>query len=212
MKALLIDDHVLYCEGLALFAQHRLPQLRLQIEHSLSKALDRLSDTDAPSVVLLDLGLPDSSGLGSLERLREQAPSVPIVVLSADDRPQTVLGAIERGAAGFIPKSADGSALVEALEAVMDGRVYLPETARMVSNGSTPAPDGGALHGLSPRQLDVLRLLVEGRSNKLIQRELALSESTVKTHLEAIFQRLGVKNRTQAVVAAARLGLRLPAP
>lgn len=209
-KALLVDDHALFREGVALLVEHRVPELQLTTAGDIAGALAALDADRDCSLVLLDLGLPDSSGMAGLERLREAAPAVAIVVLSADDRPETVLGAIDRGAAGFIPKSADSAAFTAALRNVLDGRVHLPPQALLQAAAPDAGPiDAGEDLGLSPRQLDVLRLLVEGRSNKLIMRELALSESTVKTHLQAIFRRLDVNSRTQAVVAAARLGLRL---
>lgn len=208
MKLLLIDDHALFREGVAVLVEQRLPGVQLQLAGDLYAARGALATHPDCTLALLDLGLPDSHGLDGIERLREMAPALPIVVLSADDRPETVLGAIDRGAAGFIPKSADSAAFAAALREVLDGRVHLPRPALLGADGATDGDDGEAL-GLSPRQVDVLRLLVEGRSNKLIMRELDLSESTVKTHLQAIFRRLGVNTRTQAVVAAARLGLRL---
>ena len=211
-KALLVDDHALFRDGVELLVEQRIPQLQLATAGDIAGALDALGADPDCSLVLLDLGLPDASGMAGLERLREAAPAVPIVVLSADDRPETVPPAIDRGAAGFIPKRADSAAFTDALRTVLDGRVHLPPQA--VQAVAVPPPgdaesDGDL--GLSPRQLDVLRLLIEGRSNKLIMRELDLSESTVKTHLQAIFRRLNVNTRTQAVVAAARLGLKLTA-
>ena len=142
----------------------------------------------------------------NLIRLRETDTWARIVVLSADDTPTTVQGAIEQGAAGFIPKTAEGAVLEAALRVVLDGGIYVPP--RML--GASGAPADASTLGLSPRQLDVLRWLIEGAPNKRICRELNLAESTVKTHVEAIFRRLDVNNRTQAVLAAARLGLRLP--
>jgi DNA-binding NarL/FixJ family response regulator len=210
MKLLLIDDHALFREGVAMLVEQRLPGVQLQLAGDLNAARGALATHPDCTLALLDLGLPDSHGLEGIERLREMAPALPIVVLSADDRPETVLGAIDRGAAGFIPKSADSAAFAAALREVLDGRVHLPRPALLGAySPNDSATDNGEALGLSPRQVDVLRLLVEGRSNKLIMRELDLSESTVKTHLQAIFRRLGVNTRTQAVVAAARLGLRL---
>ncbi len=207
MKLLLIDDHALFREGVAALVEQRMPGVALHLAGDLNAARSVLAAHPDCRLALLDLGLPDSHGLDGIARLRELAPALPIVVLSADDRPETVLGAIDRGAAGFIPKSADSAAFASALREVLDGRVHLPRQA-LLGADTAQADDGEAL-GLSPRQVDVLRLLVEGRSNKMIMRELELSESTVKTHLQAIFRRLGVSSRTQAVVAAARLGLQL---
>ena len=207
MKLLLIDDHALFREGVAALVEQRMPGVALHLAGDLNAARSVLAAHPDCRLALLDLGLPDSHGLDGIARLRELAPALPIVVLSADDRPETVLGAIDRGAAGFIPKSADSAAFAGALREVLDGRVHLPRQA-LLGADTAQADDGEAL-GLSPRQVDVLRLLVEGRSNKMIMRELDLSESTVKTHLQAIFRRLGVSSRTQAVVAAARLGFQL---
>ena len=138
------------------------------------------------------------------------------MALSADEKRETILAAIAAGAAGYIPKTSQSGVMLEALRFVLSGGVYLP--AAVLEQRASERPGAVAADvaqrssedlGLSPRQVDVLRLLVEGKSNKLIARDLTMSESTVKTHLEALFRRLSVNSRTQAVVAAARLGLRL---
>lgn len=211
MKILLVDDHALFRESVALLVEHRLPGLQLRLAGDVAGALAALQAEPGFALVLLDLALPDSSGFTGVERLREAAPQLPLVVMSADDRPETVLAAIDRGAAGFIPKSADSRAFAAALRTVFEGRVYLPPQA-LLGQGPKTEPVLDDELGLSPRQIEVLRLLVQGHSNKLIVRELGIAESTVKTHVEAIFRRLGVNSRTQAVVAAARLGLRLADP
>lgn len=211
MKVLLIDDHALFRDALSLLITQRLPSLTLLQAGSMAEALQVLQAQPDTPLALLDLGLPDSQGLDSLTRLHEAAPLVTVVVLSADERRETIIAAIEAGAAGFIPKTAQRSVLDEALRVVLDGGVYVPRQALATPGapGAHTATAPGAALDLSPRQLDVLRLLIEGKSNKLICRELDLSESTVKTHLGAIFRRLDVNSRTQAVLAAARLGLRL---
>jgi DNA-binding NarL/FixJ family response regulator len=206
MKALLVDDHTLFREGLALLMCSAFPELHCHQAGSITQALETLGREPDIRLVLLDLGLPDSAGMTSLRRLRDAAPSATVVVMSADETPETVLSAIDEGAAGFIPKTSRLNAMRGALETVLAGGVYLPPT--MLGTRPEAATAESSL-GLSPRQLDVLRLLIDGKSNKLICRELELSESTVKTHLGAIFRRLEVNSRTQAVVAAARLGLRL---
>jgi DNA-binding NarL/FixJ family response regulator len=204
MLALLIDDHALFRESVALLVAHRLSELELLLAADIGAGLQVLAQRPECALVLLDLGLPDSRGMAGLERVRAAAPTRPVIVISADERAQTVHDALDRGAAGFIPKTADSGVFCEALRRVLDGRVALP--AQLAP--PLALRDADAQHGLSPRQCEVLRLLIEGRSNKDIQRELALSESTVKTHLQAVFRRLDVNTRTQAVVAAARLGLR----
>jgi len=203
MKVLLVDDHGLFREGLALvMAQHCQGVELLQAER-LAQAITLVKQHVDLDVVLLDLALPDSQGLDALPRLHEATPNARIVVLSADDSAATVRGAIEQGAAGFIPKTAQGSTLRAALDVVLGGGVYLP-------GGPPPNPAAAPERALelTPRQLEVLHLLIRGATNKHICRELSMAESTVKTHLAVIFRRLEVSNRTQAVFAAARLGLR----
>lgn len=206
MKTLLIDDHPLFREGLALLMAHAFPQLDIRQADSIGQAIERLRSEPEIRLALLDLGLPDSSGTLSLRRLRDAAPEVTVVVLSADETPETVLGAIDEGAAGFIPKTSQTGAMRAALETVFAGGVYLPPR---VLGLRADAPPVEAVLGLSPRQLDVLKLLINGKPNKVICRELDLSESTVKTHLGAIFRKLNANSRTQAVVAAAKMGLRV---
>lgn len=225
MKLLLIDDHPLFRDGLSLLIQHRLDLA----EHggaevveagSLQEAAAALERHPDIGLVLLDLGLSDRQGLGTLVRWREQAPLLPVVVLSADDRPATILSAIDHGASGFIPKTVEASAMQEALHRVLSGGVYLPPLPSDAVLNTEPAPADDepvrdepsgpeSTLGLSGRQLDVLRLLIEGKPNKEICRLLSLSESTVKTHLSAIFRKLKVSSRTQVVVTVARAGVTL---
>ncbi len=208
MKLLLIDDHALLRDALCLLIEREWPGLTLLQAGTLAEAMAVLRHHADVPLALLDLGLPDSDGVGGVVKLREAAPFTTVIVLSADPSREIVLAAIDAGAAGFVPKTAQGSALVHALRQVLDGGVYVPQAALAIPDDAQPE----ATLDLSPRQLEVLRLLIEGKSNKLICRELDLSESTVKTHLLAIFRRLGVNSRTQAVLAAAQLGLRLPRP
>ena len=210
MKALLIDDHALFRDALGLLIGARHPRLELLQSGDLAGGLALLAAHPDLRLVLLDLNLPDSQGPAAIERLRAQAPAARVVVLSADDRPETVAQAIEQGACGFVPKTARGEALSRALQVTLEGGVYLPPSAAALPAAPADAVTPASL-GLSPRQADVLRLLIDGHPNKSICRALDLSESTVKTHLAAVFRRLDVYSRTQAVVAAARLGLRFPA-
>jgi DNA-binding NarL/FixJ family response regulator len=207
MKALLIDDHTLFRDALGLLIEARFPQLTLLQTGSLAGALAKLAQHPDLNLLLLDLNLPDAQGLDGLRLLRDQAPTARLVVLSADDRPETVAQAIALGASGFVPKTARSDMLASALATTLAGGVYLPPSSLLAA--PPMAAGAGPALALSPRQADVLRLLIEGQSNKLICRTLALSESSVKTHVAAVFRRLDVNSRTQAVVAAARLGLRL---
>jgi len=216
MKLLLVDDHALLRDGLALLMSHEFSGLQVLQAGTLAEAHAALRTDPDVRLVLLDLGLPDGNGIEALPQLREAAPAAVLVALSADEKRETVLAAIAAGASGYIPKTSQSGVMLQALRFVLSGGVYLPAAVleqRASERAHAPAPAAARRCaddlGLSPRQVDVLRLLVEGKSNKLIARDLAMSESTVKTHLEALFRRLDVNSRTQAVVAAARLGLRL---
>ncbi|WP_290872686.1 response regulator transcription factor [Aquabacterium sp.] len=220
MKLLLIDDHALFRDGLTLLMtlRLRLPGESLEVLQAgnLGEAAAVLALHPDVSLALLDLGLPDHQGLGTLHLWRELAPHVPVVVLSADDRPDTIISAIDAGASGFIPKTVHTAVMQEAISRVLAGGVYLP--ALPCAHGAEaghwlddPLDGEEALDGMgfSDRQVDVLRLLIEGKANKEICRLLNLSESTVKTHLGAIFRKLKVNSRTQAVVAIAKAGVSL---
>lgn len=223
MKLLLIDDHALFRDGLSLLIQHRLSlpdhaTLSLLEAGDLAEAAAVLEDHPDVNLALLDLNLGARQGIDTLTQWRTLAPDVPVVVLSADDRPATIVAALDGGAAGFIPKTAQAAAMQDALSRVLAGGVCLPDLALALApvpeDTSLPSErveEGSpeAMLGMSGRQLDVLRLLIEGKPNKEICRMLGLSESTVKTHLSAVFRKLRVNSRTQAVVTVARAGVAL---
>ncbi|MBN8487790.1 MAG: response regulator transcription factor [Burkholderiales bacterium] len=200
IHCLLVDDHALFADALGLLIAHRHPLVRLASSNRLANALQQLRLEPRTSLVLLDLNLPDSRGLDTLTQLREAAPMARIIVLSADDRAETVLAALDAGASGFIPKSADSTALDQALRTVLGGGVHVPAAVARREEGSADLPP------LTARQLDVFRCLISGLPNKLIARQLGLSDSTVKTHVQAIFDKLGVTSRAQVVLHAARMG------
>lgn len=214
MNTLLIDDHPVFREGMALLLRQTMPNIDVRVAGTLHDALVHLTEEASIQLVFLDLALPDSDGIGSLQRLRACAPEVTVVVLSADERRDTVFAALDAGAAGYIPKTTDLEATQRAFQVVMGGGTYLPDSVlKRVAGASrrAPTPEHEPTDlGLSPRQSEVLKLLVEGKSNKLIGRELGLSESTVKTHVELVFRKLDVSSRTQAVMKVAALGWRAP--
>jgi DNA-binding NarL/FixJ family response regulator len=211
LRVLLIDDHALFREGLALLLHRVEPRLQTFEAHSFDKALASWPVYGPLDLALVDLHLPGLPGLEGLSRLRLAAPEVPLVVVSSDDDPATVLAAVERGAMGFIPKSASGDELAQALRTVLAGHAWLPaQTLQALPNAAARAEPKPAALGLTPRQADVLRLILQGLSTKLICRALDVSESTVKTHTAAVLRALNVTTRTQAVVAALRLGIKLP--
>lgn len=214
MKMLLVDDHALFREGLKLLLRSLGGELEIDEAGDCAQALEKMSG-QGYDLVLLDLNMPGRGGLDALSALREAAPSTPVVVLSGEEDPHLVRGAIDRGAMGFIPKSSTPEILIPALKLALAGGVYLPPAVldtRADAPQPAPAqakPQETAPAGLTQRQMDVLRCVVQGKPNKVIARELDISEGTVKAHLSSVLHALGARNRTEAVYAAARLGLRL---
>lgn len=209
-KILLVEDHAMVREGMRLlFEQQGLECDAVEVG-SLAEATKLLSEQHDFDWVLLDLGLPDAGGITALDRLRSAHPDVPVVVLSASEDRVLVLDCINRGAMGFIGKSANGAALIDALRLVFNGGVHLPPALFGTPAPAPPTPFVVATDaelarlGLTPRQIEVLSLLVQGLTNRHIAARLGLSEATVKTHVAAGLRALNVKNRTQAVFALAR--------
>ncbi len=205
MCFLLIDDHAMLRDGLALLLKSANPDTTCLQAGTLSEGLKLADERQDLALILLDLDLPDSRGTGSIPVLMERCPSARVVMLSAHEDTATVEACIDAGASGFVHKSAGFDELSAALAMVARGGIPLPPRLLQKS----PRPAASALDQLSARQHDVLQQLLRGASNKVIERQLGLSASTVKTHLAEIFRRLGASNRTQAVVAAAALGLRI---
>jgi DNA-binding NarL/FixJ family response regulator len=212
---LLVDDHALFRGGLKSLLKELGAGLVLDEAGNCSQALQQAAGRRY-DLILLDLNMPGLNRLDALAALRDAAPDAPVVVLSGETEPNLVRATIERGAMGFIPKSATPEVLIEALRLVLAHGVYLPLEVLESMNAATPAAgppgdatDAGSLPGLTPRQRDVLRYVIQGKPNKVIARELDIAESTVKVHLSSVLRAFGVRNRTEAVYAAARSGLRL---
>lgn len=207
LKILLVDDHELFRSGLCLLLSELAPDLQFAEAESCATAL-QLANEGGFDVVLLDYHLPGPQGLDALRILRERMDGASFVVLSGEDNPALIRCVIDAGAAGFIPKTSSQAVMLAALRLILAGGTYIPPNALA---GLTPPPcasDTGALipNHLTLRQIDALRLAVQGKSNKLIARELDISEATVKAHLSTAFRILGVRNRTEAVFATARQG------
>lgn len=201
--ALVVDDHAVVRMGVAQLLRQLQPAMEVSEAGNLAQAEALLAARPDVALVVLDVFLPDvppTSPLMGLRRLRQRHPLLAVALLSAEADKDLASQALREGAAGWLPKSADPRALAAALTLVLQGGCYVP---RFLLEREAGAP----AEGLSGRQLEVLAQLVEGRSNKEIARALALSESTVKTHLAAIFRVLKARNRTQAVMAG-RMHLR----
>jgi len=205
VKILIADDHALFRDGLRYVLSRLGDDVETLEANDCAQALAVVAERADLDLILLDLAMPDMNGLAGLRALRELSPAVPVVILAASEEPADMRLAIDGGAMGFIPKSSTSEVMLDALRLVISGGVYLPPAfLERFQAGKTSASSLDAL-GLTPRHHDVLRLLGKGQSNKEIARVLGLAEDTVKHHISAILRALGVENRTQAVVAAARL-------
>jgi DNA-binding NarL/FixJ family response regulator len=206
LKILVIDDHPLIQDALA----QLLPQLGDDIDvrsaATAAEATVILDNEPDVALVLLDLALPGTRGLDLLADLMLDYPGVPVIVLSATHDRATVNAALAAGARGFIAKTSDAREMLEAIRMVRDGGDYLTPDITLVPDGDGVRIAPGAL-GLTTRQSDVLKLLVQGKPNKLICRDLNLSEGTVKVHVSAILRALHVRSRAQAVATLARRGI-----
>ena len=205
MKILVVDDHPLIQQALA----HALPALHGAID--VLAAIDReetlttLARHPDCALVLLDLALPGAHGLDLLAQLRRDFPLLPIVVLSATHDRATVGAAMAAGAQGYIAKTSSPVELLDAVRTVLEGGRSV--TSRLASIAPSVGGVPGETLGLTHRQADVLRLLLQGKPNKLICRDLRLSEGTVKVHVSAILKALNVRSRAQAIAELSRRGV-----
>lgn len=216
MPALLIaDDHPLFRAALRGAAADAVADLSMHEADSLDGVLALLEAEPDIDLVLLDLHMPGNHGLAGLAAIRAQHPAVAVVVVSANDDPKVVRRALDHGAAGYLPKSTGLDELRGAIRSVLACEQWLPDSLRgAVARTRSNAGDSdlaARLASLSPQQFRVLRLVAEGLLNKQIADRLQVQERTVKAHLTAIFERLGVRNRTQAGVILRELELSDPA-
>ncbi len=221
MKILVVDDHVLIREALRGVLK-RLRSDAVVLEGSDSRqAMQFLSEHADIGLILLDLNLPDRDGFSMLAELSERYPATSVVVLSGRQDRVSVVKALDLGALGFIPKSAKTEVMLAALELVFAGGIYIPpeilsrQEPGLSQSETLPAAKALSLDpprdlGLTERQLEVLALMMQGKSNKGISRVLDVAEPTVKNHITAILRVLKVTNRTEAVIAVLESGWQLP--
>lgn len=175
---------------------------------SLSEALAALGQGAAPDLVILDLNLPDVSGIEGLAQIKASAPSVPVLVVSSLSDPRIVARVIASGAAGFAPKDSTREQITEAIRAIMDGRTHVPEGCALPEEIEAMAAEEAQyaerLSQLTAQQARILQAICEGKLNKQIAYDHSIAEATVKAHITAILRKLGVHNRTQAVLVAQR--------
>jgi DNA-binding NarL/FixJ family response regulator len=215
MKILIVDDHVLIREALRGVLRELKGEATVFEAPNSHQAMQWIEENPDLELVLLDLSLPDRSGFDVLVELRQRYPAISVVVLSASDDRENVTRALDLGALGFIPKSAQRQVMLSAFNLIFAGGIYVPPEilARQepTQSQAKPAHSGKSVSaadlGLTGRQMDVLVLMMQGKSNKAICRVLDLAEPTVKNHVTAILKALKASNRTEAVIAAGALGV-----
>ncbi|MGO1295713.1 MAG: response regulator [Vibrio sp.] len=195
---LIADDHPLFRNALLQSIQMAFTHTQLLEADSLNTLLRLLNQAEEIDLLLLDLKMPGTNGMSGLIQLRAEYPDLPIVVVSASEEPAIVSQVQHYGAFGFIPKSSDMKTLVAALRQVLNGTPYFP--AEALNSGHAFDDVSERIASLTPQQYKVLSMLSDGLLNKQIAYELHVSEATIKAHLTAIFRKLDVKNRTQAVI------------
>ncbi|PKR55201.1 response regulator [Thalassospira marina] len=216
---LIADDHPLMRGALSHALSSELSNISIHEAGSLGEAIDVIEACHAQShdidLVLLDLHMPGMNGFTGLFTLRASYPDIPVTIVSASQDLPVVRRAIEYGAAAFVPKSAPVEQIGDAMRAVLDGEMWMPDWARD-SIENTPADSENSdiarkISQLTPQQLRVLNMLTEGKLNKQIAYELDVTEATIKAHVSAILRKLSVHSRTQAVIVARELQIQEPA-
>jgi len=200
------DDHPLFRDALRQAVASVIPQAKIDEAGSFEDLTALLERGAEPDLILLDLSMPGISGFSGLIYLRAQYPAIPVVIVSATDDGATIRRSLDFGASGFIPKRFGVDTLRDAILKVMGGDIWVPadtDLSAAVDPDMTRLRD--RLVTLTPQQVRVLMMLSEGLLNKQIAYELGVSEATIKAHVSAILQKLGVESRTQAVIAAAKI-------
>ena len=212
MNLLITDDHPLFRDALMRAVRQGRPDARVQGVGTVASLHDALAQ-HVPDLLLLDLHLPDASGFSTLVHVRAHYPSLPVIVISAHEEAVVIQRAIAHGAAAYIRKSAAPDEMLAVIQTVLNGDDWYPQGHHHSANNPAhhPAQDeldsADRLRELTPQQFRVLLMLAEGQLNKQIAYTLSVSEATIKAHMTAIFRKLGVQNRTQAVLVLHRLDM-----
>ena len=205
-RILIADDHPLFRDALKAALSDGFQALDIMEAGTFDDVRAKLDEDEGYDLILLDLKMPGVQGFSGLMYLRAQYSSVPIIVVSASEDQQVIRASFEFGAAGFVPKSAGADSIREALSHVMEGGVWVPPGYDLEADTENEGAQLAAkLSTLTPQQVRVLMMLSQGLLNKQIAYELSVSEATVKAHVSAILQKLGVDSRTQAVIVANKI-------
>lgn len=197
---LIADDHAIFRQGLRAVLGRLDPEARVIETESFEAAMALTGTHPELQLIVADLRMPDHDGFTGMRALRKSWPSTPILALSASEQADDVFLALEAGASGYVSKSTSTGRLIEVMQLVMLGGIYVPRD--LLDGQRAPAPHPGA--ALTPRQREILALVVEGCSNKEIARRIAIREGTVKAHLAAIMRHFGVNNRVKLLLEVSR--------
>lgn len=207
MRVLIADDHALVRDGLVRALVTLEDTVEIAEADSLGAACLAILQRE-PDVALVDLNMPGMNGLDGLRGLRSQHPTLPLVVVSASEDAETIRAVLALGVMGFVPKTATRDVVQQAIRLVLAGGIYVPTQALGgIDAGTAKGSRGSDAMELTPRQLDVLRLLVQGLPNKTIATKLNVTVGTVKLHLAALLRVLKARNRTEAALRAQEMGL-----
>ena len=199
IRILLVDDHFVVRTGLRAILEDE-PDLSVVAEAEDGRQAVELFRVHRPDVTLMDLRMPGLDGVEATRQIREEFPQARVIMLTTYDGDQDILRAVRAGASGYVLKDLTGSELVHAVKAVHEGKTYMPEAVASRLAESLSRPE------LTPRELEVLKMVVKGLSNKEIADALEMSEHTAKTHLKSILAKFGVRDRTEAATAALQRG------
>lgn len=201
-RVLIVDDHPLYGDALASALQVCFDDCEIRKATTLKESLDILDDGYAPELVMFDLKLPDVTGISGFREFIERSPEARVLVISSLASAELVQSLLQSGARGFLPKDASTETLKYAIAEIAAGRHYVPQQFQNVDQVACAYQSNPELSALTSQQIRILKLICAGKPNKQIAYELSLAEATVKAHITALLRRLGVHNRTEAVVAA----------
>jgi len=206
---LIADDHPLFRDALQRAVLTAVPKARVHSAENVDGLLGLVEQFPEAELLLLDLHMPGARGYSALAHIRGQYPGLPTIVVSGHEEAQVARRALAHGASAYIPKSTPGPEIVAAVQAVLDGDVWLPHS--LLGEGDGLRPDEAAAAAqvatLTPQQFRVMTMIAEGLLNKQIAWELSVSEATVKAHMTTIMRKLGVNNRTQVALIASQLAV-----
>ncbi len=218
MKVLIADDHAMIREGISDTLKQMCPEISIYEADNASSTLNLLTQEQNFSFALIDLFMPGANEFSLLRKLCKDNPELPVIVFSASEDPQNITKSLNLGAVGYIPKNSSKAIMLNAIQLVLAGGIYVPNAIRKKpqKNKSTPNNEinieefKSLISTLTSRQLEILKLVAIGNSNKYIAYELNISENTVKTHVSAILKHLHLHNRTQVGILSAKTGINKP--